>query len=260
MRSNLEHHAAQRDAMLEQVILFLQNDQRFVAAWLTGSFGTNTADAMSDLDLTIVVANHVSAELCERSTIVQAGTNHARLALVRRFGNPVVIHENHYNAPNHATFTAVLYDSGMMIDWILMPHHAAQRPHDSRLLFEKATIPSLEPPRSNAQLDHMREQEAFFWMMAAITAKYIIRHDSVFVTQWLEHLTRIKDKFQQYHNGRTTAYQRGSLSPFLPTSTQQQAYLLDLCRIMQRLTWSDDSDEMRFNTVQKLLGLAHTDD
>ncbi|HZJ23446.1 MAG TPA: aminoglycoside 6-adenylyltransferase, partial [Anaerolineales bacterium] len=188
MKTSLEVYRQNRDALLAKIITELSNDERFVAAWLAGSYGRNDADEVSDLDLRLVVAEPYSEVLCRRHEQVSHRTTRERFELFSRFGNPALIHENNNNAPEGGTFTFVLYEgSAVMIDWILMPLSRAKRMHPSRLLFDKVSIP-LSPPEPEDKEQSRKfvaEQWAFIWMMTAITIKYIIRRDLVFVQNWL---------------------------------------------------------------------------
>ncbi len=147
-----------RDSLLAEIVTALSNDERFVAAWLTGSLGRDDADALSDLDLNVVAATRHAETLCDRPQQVSAGTTAQRLALISRFGQPAVIHENHHNAPMGGTFTFVLYrDSALMVDWILIPESPRspgccstklgsrflRRPHQNRI--------NSETPRSQSE-------------------------------------------------------------------------------------------------------------
>jgi predicted nucleotidyltransferase len=62
----LDKQAAARDGLLTKLVETLPADERFVAAWLTGSFANGTADALSDLDLTVVVTENAAPGLCAR--------------------------------------------------------------------------------------------------------------------------------------------------------------------------------------------------
>jgi hypothetical protein len=167
-----------REQLLKHITETLIQDERFVAAWLTGSYGRGEADAVSDLDLNIIVKDEHATDLCSRPQMVQAGTIPTRLALISQFGQPTLIHENHYNAPGNGSFTFVLYsENAVMVDWILIPQAQAQRPPVTRLLFDKVGIQVLDEPTMS--LTNLAEKSAFFWMMLAITAKYIVRQDAV---------------------------------------------------------------------------------
>src|SRR5437660_583467 len=57
-------YAQAREALLAHITDTLKRDQRFVAAWLAGSYGRGEQQWSSDLDLHVVVANDYSERLC----------------------------------------------------------------------------------------------------------------------------------------------------------------------------------------------------
>ena len=211
----------------------------FVAGWLTGSFGRNETDAVSDIDLSLVVSDEYSDELCKRLDQVSAQSSPERYNFLSQFGKPSLIHENHNNAPQGGTFTFVLYpDSASMLDLVLIPHSEATRPYQSKLLFDKVNIP-VSPAPNPESLEQGRQSVAeacaFFWMMTAVTIKYIIRGDSVFVTQWIENLHHLIQETERRINREPWNYTRGSLSKLQPTREKQIESLKQLCHRMQEL-------------------------
>lgn len=239
MKNHLEAYRRSRDALLKRIVTELSNDERFPAAWLTGSYGRGEADEVSDLDIRLVVADPYSKSFCARQEQVSHQTIPERLALFRMFGEPALIHENNNNAPDGGTFTFVLYSgSALSVDWTLIPQANAIRPFESLLLFDKANIP-VSPPSEPEDLEQSRkyvaEQWAFFWMMAAVTVKYIIRADSVFVTEWLENLHRLVQEIERRIHRKPWKYVRGSLTQLQPTRKQQAEALRQLCKKMQGL-------------------------
>jgi hypothetical protein len=125
-----------------------------------------------------------------------------------------------------------------MVDWILVPQSKAKRPDGSKLLFDKAGIPVSAPlpPESLEQRKQMvSEQWAFFWMMTAITIKYILRNDGVFASAWIEHLHSMVREIERWLNGEAWQYQRGSLSQLQATPEKQIESLRQLCQRMQEL-------------------------
>ena len=64
----IQEYASNRNKLLEDITQVLKEDHRFVAAWLTGSFGRGDADKVSDLDLTVVVENSF-AKICASALI-----------------------------------------------------------------------------------------------------------------------------------------------------------------------------------------------
>lgn len=239
MKSSLDTYRSRRDSFLAEVITSLSNDDRFVAAWLTGSLSREEADSVSDIDISVVVSEEHSPTLCTRLEQVSAQTSPERLSLFSQFGVPALIHENNNNAPEGGTFTFVMYStSAIMVDWILIPQSKAKQPFNSRLLFDKVGVPvaSQPEPESLEQRKHsVAEQWAFFWMMTAITAKYILRNDGVFAAQWIEHLHSILRDIEKKLKGEPWTYHRGSLSQLLPTREKQIESLRQLCQQMQDL-------------------------
>jgi predicted nucleotidyltransferase len=238
--TNMETYREQRDSLLTKITETLSKDERFVAGWLAGSYARNDEDEVSDVDLRVVVAEPYSELLCRRQEQVSHRTTQERFELFNRFGIPALIHENNNNAPEGGTFTLVLYsDSALMIDWVLMPLSRAKRIHPSRLLFDKVSIPVSppEPEDKEQSRKYVAEQWAFFWMMTAITIKYILRRDLVFVQNWLEQLHAIIREIERRIEGISweEAYTRGSISQFQPTWEKQIASLRELVIKMQTL-------------------------
>ena len=239
MKTSLQDYRQSRGDLLTRMIADLSNDERFLAAWLTGSYARNEADEVSDLDLNLVVADPYSDSLCMRQEQISHETTEERLALFHRFGESALIHENNDNAPDGGTFTFVLYaDSAVMIDWTLIPQKHARRPFPSLLLFDKANVPVAFPPKAD-DLDqdkkYVSEQWAFFWMMTAITLKYVIRKDDVFVTNWLENLHRIIREIERRIRREPPSYRGGSLHRLPATRKKQIESIQQLCKKMQEL-------------------------
>ena len=231
MLTSLSAYKSGRDALLSQIIETLSSDPRFTAAWLEGSFGRGEEDDISDLDLHLAIEDAFSDQLCFHLGQANAGTITERMALFTTFGQPAVIHENHANAPAGGSFSFVLYaGSGLMVDWILTARSKSQRPARSRLLFDKVGIPvlpgeAIESPLERTQ--HASERIAFFWMMAAVTCKYIQRGKDVKVQWFLDVLKETQDEVEQLLAGDAWD---GSYSPdiSLTVSRSDQAAALRL--------------------------------
>jgi Streptomycin adenylyltransferase len=253
MKPPLESYRDGRDHFFLSIVDSISRDERFVAAWLTGSFSRNEADFLSDIDITLVVSDQFSSSLCTRLEQVSAQTSLERYSLFSQFGAPALIHENNNNAPEGGTFTFVLYaESAFMVDWILIPHSNAKRPSASKLLFDKVGIP-IEHPTELEDLEQRKksvvEQWVFFWMMTAVTIKHIIRGDGVFAAQWIENLHSIVLEIERKINGEPWSYKRGSLSQLQETTEKQLESLKQLCRKMQSI----QSDVIEFTGSVVLL-------
>jgi hypothetical protein len=219
-------YAERREQLVTQIADRCAADPRFVAGWLIGSLGREDGDAVSDIDLCLVVADAESADLCESMPSIRAGASLARLALIRRFGDPAVIHENHQNAPAGGAFVAVLYaESALVVDWTLIPASTAQRPPATKLLFDKIGIPDQPPTPSESEevrAHKAAEQVAFFWMMAAVTAKYMIRRETVAVQWMLDMLYRTVAEIERLVHGDGWQFEtQGSLAELQITPAAQ---------------------------------------
>ena len=239
MKSNLEAYRQSREVLLTSIITELSGDERCVAAWLTGSYARKDADEVSDLDITVVIAQPYSEILCVRQEQVSHTTAPERLALFSKFGQPALIHENNNNAPKDGTFTFILYaGSSLMIDWTLRPQMSAERPFQSLILFDKANIPvapAPQPDELQQSKKSVAEIWAFFWMMTAITIKYVIRQDDVFVTRWLEVLHGLLEEIERQLHREPQQYMRGSLSKLQHTRNEQIESISSLYNKMKSL-------------------------
>lgn len=240
------------------------DDESFLAAWLGGSFGRGTQDRISDLDLHVVVDNKVAGKLCSQPWRVGPSATEERLALVSQFGKPSIIHENHRNAPNGGTFTFVLYrNTALMVDWILIPRRSALRADNTRLLFDEVGIP--EESRDTSTADELTalasEQVAFFWMMAAVTAKEFIRQDELRIHVFLDRLHRIVNVVKGALSGSVPAYEPSSFVGLLTTPDEQVVAIRQVCSEMLNLMTQLESLGGEVPTspmpeIEVLLGLA----
>ena len=237
--TDIESYRKQRELLIISIANILSKDERFAAGWLTGSYSRNDEDSVSDIDLNLVVADEYSEKLCQRLDQVSSQTSPERYSLFSQFGKPALIHENNNNAPEGGTFTFVLYiESAIMVDWVLIPQSKATRPLQSKLLFDKVRIP-IEPPSEPEDLEQSKrsivENWAFFWMMTAVTIKYIHREDDVFVTQWIENLHHLEHEIKRRLNREPWKYTRGSLSKLQPSREKQIESIRHLCKTMLEL-------------------------
>lgn len=225
-------YAAGRKNLLERISDELSQDERFVAGWLSGSFGRGEQDVLSDLDLTVVVRDAYCPVLCQRPWQVSAQTIPERWALFSQFGTPVILHENNRNAPPDGTFTFVMYAGSMvMVDWTLCPQHNAARPEQSVVLWDKAGIPLVLPAAAGSKehsLPEAAEMAAFFWMMSAVTLKYIYRSDWNFTAKWMVALDKLIHEVENRLKGISRPYQSDSFQAAQPTRNDQVTALLGL--------------------------------
>lgn len=224
-----------REALLNTIVAALAEDERVVAAWLTGSMARGEADAVSDVDLTVVIAGAYADTLCRRGDMATAQPAAGRLAFFARFGEPANVHENNHNAPPGGTFTSLLYrPSAHVVDWILVPHAQARRPATARLLFERLPMPFAPPPGPPEPAlfaAQIAEQVAFFWMMAAVVAKYLVRGDLGFAYCRLADLEQLVSHIEHSLKGQAPEHRRNLSNPrpLARTAEDLSATLVGLC-------------------------------
>lgn len=201
-----------------------------------------------------------------RPVKISAETSAERYSLFCQFGTAALIHENNHNAPKDGTFTFVLYaESALMVDWTLIPQASAVRPHQSKILFDKVEIPVSSPlimESLEQSKEFIVERWAFFWMMTAVTIKYIIRGDGVFVTQWIEYLNGIIQDIERHMNRVPWSYTRGSISQLQSTPEKQMESIRQLCNKMQGLhpmavKFTGSELSMPLKEIETLLSLAN---
>jgi predicted nucleotidyltransferase len=162
---------AERDALLRRAIELLGADDRVVAAWLYGSLGRGDADAWSDIDLWVVVADEHIEE-------ISAG----RHKFAARLGQPLILVDAPQNAPVGGAFLSVVYGGlpggPQHVDWTWQPRKDALVPHDARVLLNRGGVAVADAPQPVAQEERSKKAEkqvSFFWMMVLVVAKTIAR-------------------------------------------------------------------------------------
>ena len=236
----LQEYAIARDVLLKKISDSLKQDPRFIAAWLTGSFCRGDSDELSDLDLTVVVSKAHSDQMCIKPETITTRPPKDRLDLFGQFGNIDFAYENNRNAPNGGTATNVMYAPlGLRVDWVLVPEETAQRPENIKPLFSHIDVPSIPKPPLDSQEDRAKEAAemvGFFWLMATTVAKYLIRGDGVFVTNWLEYLTELTLDVERLIEGIPDQNHHGSMTKLSIDLAEHLEQLKHLCERIKTLT------------------------
>ncbi len=182
-----EQYALHRDTLFSRLVPFLQGDERFVAAWLTGSFGRGLEDNLSDFDLRIVVADAYVNSLCSCVSNPAANvTSEERLTIYKQFGNPLVLAEvpSWDSDGKGGCFNQTVYrETAVTVDWVFIPQASARIPSEEcRLLFDKVGLP-MRPPLVAENLAERVTQVSLeigsFWFMTNIAIKYLLRDNTM---------------------------------------------------------------------------------
>lgn len=171
----LNQYRAERDTLLRQLQQGLAQDERIRAAWLWGSLGRGNADALSDLDLWIVVSDDACAAV--------VGQRPTYPDLV---GTPLIIVDAPQNAPLNGAYLLTIYAGGtgpQQVDWYWQPQSSACVPPGVTPFLERDPLPRCSketifpgtqplPHEAIAQIMHTVH---FFWAMCLIAAKHVAR-------------------------------------------------------------------------------------
>ena len=228
-----------REALLLHITETLKHDERFVAAWLAGSYGRGEQKWSSDLDLHVVVANNYSELLCAQPWSTDAKTAPERLALFKQFGEPAIVYDAHANNLIGGTFTYVLYrESSINVDWMLIPQSIAHLEHPSLMLFNHVQLP--EPSQDEhltleQRIEHVSLYVGFFWMIAASNVQNLLTGDLVqfhTLLRWLEDSIR---EVRAALKGERAVFSKTSRINLCCTQEEQVATLRALCDAMEAL-------------------------
>jgi hypothetical protein len=173
----LQTRIQEREDLLQRIQASLEADERVVAAWLFGSLGRGEEDALSDLDLWVLLDDQAtSAVMAARHACVACGSE------------PLAVVEAPQNAPRGGAYLMALYpgETGpQQVDWYWQPASLVEASDEIRLLFNRrhATpqvgTPIQEAPASPDAVpeagEELRNQIALFWAMLLIQAKYVAR-------------------------------------------------------------------------------------
>ena len=232
-------HAALREALLQRIISTLSADDRFVAAWFSGSFGRGEEDVYSDIDLVAAVAPPAADTLCAHPWWNAGRTTPERLELIRCLGTPVIVHDAHVNAPEGGTHTNVVFDDGTRLDLNLVPLDRAQCPAGARLLFQTVPVaiaPAPAPETTEQRREKAAQIVALFWIMVLATAKYRLRGWEVNVHMMLNALRGQVDEVRRLIAGEPPRFRRYAPSiPLATTPAAQAGAIRALCDEMLAL-------------------------
>lgn len=175
----MAEQARARRSWLDAATREWREDPSVVAAWLWGSEGRGTADALSDFDLFVVLADAVALDDVE--------------SRFEERGEVLWAREVPYNAPEAGRYFTVGYSGPVLpvvVDWYWQPASHAVMGDDTRVLFENAPIaranaptfelfPNVRDAVPYPQPDDPREQLegqlVWFWFMFGPLSKSAAR-------------------------------------------------------------------------------------
>lgn len=229
-----------RATLLEKITTTLQGDERFVAAWLAGSFGRGKETWLSDLDLHVIVSEAASPVLCATPWRTGARTTEERLAVFSQFGTPGLIFERteHANQLNGVLTNVVYQESSQNVDWMLIPQAKAYREPETLLLFDKVGLPGpplSEPESPEQRLERVSTQAGFFWIIACGSARALTAGRMLLFFAYLLELENAIREVKAALRGEIATYTKHSDLQLATTHERRVAMLRGLCDEMERL-------------------------
>ena len=235
----------ERAALLRRVEQVIRRDCRVRAAWILGSVARGEDDALSDLDLFIVVADDSIAQFIDNRRVHAAEPARSLLLL-----------DNLANAPAGGAYLLAMYEGKagpQNIDWFWQAESMACRQDDGKILFDRAglraapvtqrgstvhrsSVPPLGPNPSPTDL--LTHKIAFFWAMSFVVAKYIARRDSESVARMTVVLTRTLTEAAAMCDSRgalSAGYESMAAGLEAATPTAQLQVLKDLAKHAEAL-------------------------
>jgi hypothetical protein len=185
----------ERDGLLAHIVRSLEGDHRVRAVWLAGSQGRGSADDWSDSDLGIVLIDEAMPRLlAEPLQFVRAIT-------------PTVMHmESPQNAPAGGTHVLTMipgHFGPQQVDWYWLPESSATRPVDTRLVFERRSIPVTPalPPLTAGEIETaLKASLRDTLQMAFMVGKHLRRQDLAAALRALDYMVTCCGKAAWYEN------------------------------------------------------------
>lgn len=170
----LDKYLEERNQQLGAITARLENDPSVKAAWLIGSLGRGDGDALSDIDLWVVVEDDPLKRIIKQPRQFTA-----------QIGNPILFLDAPQNAPEGGAYLMACYDGVVaphIVDWYWQPFSSASLPGQVRYLFDRAGLARRDQPvrfaDAAANMEMVKRPMhfiSFFWMMLMISAKHTYR-------------------------------------------------------------------------------------
>ncbi len=232
-KNKLSIYQSEREGLLDQITKSLQEDSRVSAVWLFGSLGRDDADALSDIDIWVVIADDH----------IQDVVNH-RQKFVAQISQPIFFVEASQNAPQDGGYLMAYYDMFIgphQVDWYWQPQSLAYIPSETHVLFERIGLTrndqSIEFPNREPIKEFVENPLHFisyFWAMLLITAKYVPRKPPT------EEMRLLPYVLQPFHKTQQILGQNPTTNHMLQTARREKLTVLrrladEMCVFMPQI-------------------------
>ena len=234
--SHLARYLEERNGLLNSITDLLKNDPIVRTACLFGSLGRGDGDALSDIDLWVVVDD-------DQIHNIIAGS----IGYAFKIGQPILTLEAPQNAPEGGAYLMTCFDAPVaphIVDWYWQPTSLAFLPDEIHVLFDRVgLIHEQRSIRFSGQLppkeilDRPMHFISYFWMMLMITAKYACRYPKEEKMELLPYLVEALEQAGRFIRQERDPF-LGNLPDYrCPEVKVQLLYrLADLmCKLMERI-------------------------
>ncbi len=222
VREALARREQERALLADRLARLLADDPRVLAGWLHGSVGRGEADGLSDLDVTVVVADESVAAAAGgpgRPTTYARVRTSARGRFVTGLGAPTLLTEAPQNASAGGAFLSSFFPGEYGphgVDWEWVPRSTATRPERSVVLLDRSGATAPDPsgrpdhdsggpppsdPEPRAPLEVAVAECCSFWSMLVWAGKYAARADPDACATLLAYAVRSLDVVSGFAGG-----------------------------------------------------------
>ncbi|MFD2078967.1 nucleotidyltransferase domain-containing protein [Actinopolymorpha cephalotaxi] len=214
----LARREQERARLATRLARLLADDPRVLAGWLQGSVGRGEADGLSDLDVTVVVADEAlaaTASAPDRPTTYERIRTSPRGRFVAGLGAPALLTEAPQNAPAAGAFLSSFFPGEYGphgVDWEWVPRSAAVPPEHTVVLLDRSDAAVDHPARSGpgtagaaasespprAPLEVSVAECCSFWSMLMWAGKYAARADPTACATLLGYAVRSLDVVSRF--------------------------------------------------------------
>lgn len=248
---NIEHmlwtRNRERSNLLKLIVECLIAERSVRAAWLSGSVSRGSDDALSDLDVHIVIDDRAMDQAIDNRKLHAADP-----------ARPILLMDNFRNAPIGGAYLLALYKGEFgpqHVDWFWQPESKSRLPDDEKILFDRAGLPKIPGAqwRREAHIspsgpedihghDLLTHKMEFFWAMSLIVAKYIARRNGGIVERMTSVIARTLDEIAILNDAESEQLRiRESLPSGLGTTSSRVQFdvLRNLSQIAETLGRQD---------------------
>ena len=234
----------ERRALIDLLHSQLEQDPRVRAAWLSGSISRGDDDWLSDIDIHVIATDESIENIVE--------TRHSFVATAI---TPVLTMDMLKNAAPNGAYLLVHYPGEFgpqHVDWYWLPESGASRPGDGYMLFDRAALPGMDGEEwaksvhqtenrpainSTDPIDLVNHHFEFFWAMALIVSKYIVRGDHETVEYMLNMIVRTLGQI-----GEQLTISVPEIEPFKFDAESNRRLQFDSLRSVSKMATSIESD------------------